>query len=203
MILAEVCRKKDSFMQILIINGHPDPESYNKALADAYREGALASGASVTQLNLFEMDFNPVLKFGYRQRTELEPDLVRAIELILQADHLVWVWPMWWYGTPALLKGFIDRTFLPGIAFEYVERSPLPKKLLKGKTAHIIMTADTPRWYDYLLMGRPAINHFKKGVLEFCGISPVKVTYIAPMRNSQEAFRQKWLEKVRRLALRQ
>jgi len=186
-------------MQILIVNGHPDPESYNKALADAYREGALTSGAAVTQLNLFEMNFDPILRFGYRQRTELEPDLAEAIRLIRQADHIVWVLPMWWYGIPALLKGFIDRTLLPGIAFEYSDHSPLPRKLLKGRTARIIMTADTPRWYDFLFMKRPAINQLKRGILEFCGIRPVKVTYIAPIRHSKEAFRKKWLANVRKL----
>jgi NAD(P)H dehydrogenase (quinone) len=85
---------------------------------------------------------------------------------------------MWWYGYPALMKGFIDRTFLPGITFQPTQGKALPKKLLKGKTARIIITADTPKWYNFLIMKSPAINQFKKGTLEFCGISPVKATYI-------------------------
>ena len=109
---------------------------------------------------------------------------------------MVWFFPMWWYGYPALMKGFIDRTFLPGVAFEAVKGKSIPKKLLKGKTARIIITSDTPKWYDSLYMQRPAINQFKKGTLEFCGIRPVKVTYIAPIKNSSLGFREKWLKKV-------
>ncbi len=182
---------------ILIINGHPDKQSFNYALSQAFEVGLDRKIWNISTLNLVDLEFNPILQHGYRQRTELEPDLIAAIEKIKAADHLVWFFPMWWYGIPALMKGFIDRTFLPGIAFEYVEGKPLPKKLFTGKTAHIVLTADTPRWYDYLFMGSPAINQFKKGTLQFCGIDPVKLTYISPIRNSTEQFRQNWLEKIK------
>jgi len=65
-----------------------------------------------------ELDFNPNLQFGYRKRTELEPDLLKAQELIKWADHLVWIYPVWWGSIPAIMKGFIDRVFLPGFAFQ-------------------------------------------------------------------------------------
>ena len=103
---------------------------------------------------------------------------------------------MWWYGYPALMKGFIDRTFLPGMTFEPIEGKVLPKKLLKGKTGRIIITADTPKWYHSLFMKSPAINQFKKGTLEFCGISPVKVTYISPIKGSNVLFKENWLQKI-------
>lgn len=137
--------------QVLIINGHPDQESFNNALVAAYQKGAEASDALVSPLNIRELDFNPNLQFGYRKRLSLEPDLLSSIEKIKAADHLVWVFPMWWYGYPALMKGFIDRTFLPGIMFEYEPGKTVLKKPLKGKTARIIMTADTPKWYDLFL----------------------------------------------------
>ena len=107
---------------------------------------------------------------------------------------------LWWYGTPALLKGFIDRTFLPNIAFKS-RSGKFPEKLLKGKTARIIITSDTPRWYDYLFMKSPAINQLKKGVLEFCGVKPVKVSSITPIKNSKNSFRQNWLQKVEQLGM--
>lgn len=181
---------------VLIINGHPDKQSYNYALSEAYKTGAQKANAAISQIKISDLNFNPNLQFGYRQRTELESDLIDAIEKIKNANHLVWVFPMWWYGYPAIMKGFIDRTFLPGITFEPIEGKPLPKKLLKGKTARVIITADAPRWYDYLFMKSPAINQFKKGTLEFCGIKPVKLTYIAPVKNSSPGWREKWLEKV-------
>ncbi|NCU04334.1 MAG: NAD(P)H-dependent oxidoreductase [Chitinophagaceae bacterium] len=182
--------------KILLINGHPDEKSFNHALADAYAEGLTKTNATFTQINIGDLQFNPNLQYGYRQRTELEPDLLNAVEQIRQADHLVWVFPMWWYGYPAIMKGFIDRVFLPGITYQPVPGKPFPKKLLKGKTAHMIVTADTPRWYDWLFMKSPTINQFKKGTLEFCGVTPVHVTFIAPVKDSSEAFRSKWLSKM-------
>lgn len=185
--------------KVLIINGHPDPLSYNQALFNAYKEGAASASAIISEINIGALQFDPNLRHGYRQRMELEPDLLDAIEKIKAADHIVWVFPMWWYGYPAIMKGFIDRTFLPGITFQPVPGKPFPKKLLKGKTGRIIITADTPAWYDYLFMHSPALNQFKKGTLQFCGINPVKVHYIAPVKDAAPSFLQKHIDKVFRL----
>lgn len=185
--------------QLLIVNGHPDKESFNYALSNAYQEAASQTNAIIESINIADLKFNPNLQFGYRKRTELEPDLLEALEKIKRADHIIWVFPMWWHGLPAILKGFIDRVFLPGITFQPIEGKALPKKLLKGKTSRVIITSDTPKWYDYLYMKSPLINQFKKGVLEFCGIRPVKITYLAPVKNSSAATRDQWLKKVRRL----
>lgn len=182
--------------QVVVINGHPDKESFNYALSEAYIKGTNETNATLTQINITDLDFNPNLKFGYRKRIELEPDLSDAIDKIKKADHIVWIFPVWWYSYPAIMKGFIDRTFLPGIAYEPIKGKPLPKKLLKGKSARLIITADAPKWYDFLIMKRPAINQLKKGTLQFCGINPVKVTYIAPIKNSNSIFREKWLKKI-------
>ena len=187
--------------KVLVINGHPDKKSFNYALSDAYLEGLEGSKADIELLNIADLDFNPNLKYGYRKISELEPDLLEAIDRIKQADHMVWILPMWWYGMPALMKGFIDRIFLPGFFFKYQKGNPFPKKLLKGKTARLIITADTVRWYDRWFMGSPLINQFKKGTLEFCGVKPVKVTYIAPIKDSSDTFRAKWLSKVQKLGM--
>ncbi|MDO6803985.1 NAD(P)H-dependent oxidoreductase [Wenyingzhuangia sp. 1_MG-2023] len=182
--------------QVLIINGHPDKESFNYALSEAYIKGSNKTNSIISQINIAELEFNPNLQFGYRKRMELESDLVLAIEKIKKADHIVWVFPMWWYGYPALMKGFIERTFLPGITYQPIEGKALPEKLLKGKSARLIITSDTPKWYDFLIMKSPTINQLKNGTLKFCGISPVKITYIASMKNSTSEFREKWLNKV-------
>lgn len=119
--------------KILIINGHPDKESLNHALAASYKEGAIQAGAEVQEIAIAELEFSPNLAFGYRKRTELEPDLLDAWDKIKWADHLVWIHPVWWGGLPAITKGFIDRLFLPGFAFQYRENSIWWDKLLKGK----------------------------------------------------------------------
>ena len=181
--------------KILLINGHPDKESFNFALAKAYVKGAESSGAHMKQLVIADLNFNPNLKNGFRMRTELEPDLLDAWEKIKWADHLVWVHPVWWGGLPAITKGFIDRLFLPGFVFKYRENSVWWDKLLAGKTAHIITTLDQPGWYYRFAFGRPSVNQLKKSTLEFCGVKPVSVTYVGPIRPSNEDQRKNWLIK--------
>ena len=187
--------------KILLINGHPNNDSFCSALAEAYKKGALSEGAIVREIIVGELNFNPNLQFGYQKRAELEPDLVEAWEKIKWADHLVWVHPVWWGGLPAITKGFIDRVFLPGFAFKYRENSVWWDKLLTGKTAHIITTLDQPGWYYWLVNGRPSVNQLKKTTLEFCGVSPVNVSYIGPIRNSKNEARKALLDKVERLGI--
>ena len=184
---------------ILIINGHPDKESFCNSLAIKYKSGAEKSNAQCDLINLIDLDFSPILKYGYRKRTDLEPDLLKVWNLIRQADHLVFVYPNWWGTYPALLKGFIDRLFLPGLTFEYQEKSPLPKKLLAGKTARLIVTTDTPNWYYSLIYRKPGHNSMKKSILGFCGIKPVKIITFGQVKNSTEIQRNTWLEKVENL----
>ncbi|TCI91374.1 NAD(P)H-dependent oxidoreductase [Tenacibaculum sp. M341] len=187
-------------MNVLIINGHPDTESYNKALADAYYEGVLTNvDVNTTLIEVGALEFNLNLKYGYRRRMELEPDLEFAIKEIKKANHIVWVLPLWWGGMPAVLKGFLDRILLPGIAFELEEGKTFQKKLFKNKTSSIILTADTPKWYYRLFLKSALLYQFKKGILEFCGIKLKKTTYIAPIRNSTLTFRENWLKKIKML----
>lgn len=182
--------------KIALINGHPNNESFNFVLAEAYKKGAINSGAEIKEIIIRDLDFNPNLQFGYKKRIDLEPDLIKAWEIIQWADHLVWVHPVWWGGLPAVTKGFIDRLFLPGLAFKYRENSVWWDKLLTGKTAHIITTLDQPSWYYRIFYGRPSIDQLRRSTLEFCGIKPVKVTYIGIIKNSKEEQRKKWIEKV-------
>ena len=137
--------------KILIINGHPDKESFCFSLAKRYKAGALSSGADCKLVNLIDLVFNPILTHGYRLVSELEPDLIKIQQEIKEADHLVFVYPTWWGTYPALLKGFIDRIFLPEFAFKYHKDSPFWDKLLKGKTARLIVTMDAPKWYYWFI----------------------------------------------------
>ena len=187
--------------KIVILNCHPNKESFSFGIAEAYKKGAIKSGAEVKEIIIRDLKFNPNLQFGFQKRTDLEPDLLEAWEKIQWADHLVWIHPVWWGGLPALAKGFIDRLFLPGFVFQYKENSVMWDKLLKSKTAHILTTLDQPGWYYRLAFGRPSVNQLKKSTLGFCGVKPVKVTYIGPVRNSKDDVRKKWLEKVEKQAM--
>ncbi|MBK7174950.1 MAG: NAD(P)H-dependent oxidoreductase [Bacteroidales bacterium] len=182
--------------KILIINGHPFKGSFSYALAEAYRKGAEQSGASVEMINLGELEFNPNLQFGYSKRMQHEPDLVNAWERIKAADHLVWVFPLWWNGFPAVMKGFIDRLFLPGMAFAYRENSIFWDKLLTNKTSRIITTMDQPVWYYKLMIRQPATWQLRKGILAYCGIRTLGISYFGSVRSSEAGQRDKWLQSV-------
>ncbi|SIT16774.1 NAD(P)H-dependent oxidoreductase [Belliella pelovolcani] len=186
---------------ILIINGHPDKESFNYALSEAYKNGADKSDAIIKVINIRELNFNPNLEFGYRRRTELEPDLIDAQAKLIWADHLVWIYPVWWSSFPAIMKGFLDRVLLPGFAFQKRQNSLFSDKLLVGKTARIICTLDQPAWYYKWVYGNPSHNALKKGTLNYIGVKKVRITSIGPVRLSNESFRLKWLRKVERLGL--
>ncbi|WP_310558415.1 NAD(P)H-dependent oxidoreductase [Flavobacterium sp.] len=188
---------------ILIINAHPDKESFCFALAESYKNGADLVGTDCKLVHLIDLKFNPILTYGYRKISELEPDLVQMQKDILWADHLVFVYPNWWATFPALLKGFIDRVFVPGFAFKYRENSSFWDKLLKGKTARLIVTMDTPSWYYWFKNRSPGHNAMKIGVLEFCGIKPVKIKVFSGIKASDEAKRKKWLEEVKKLGEKQ
>lgn len=183
--------------KILVICGHPSPTSLNHELTLSYLKGANESGFAVKELFISDLVFNPNLAFGYEKKTELEPDLQKAQEYISWADHLVFVHPVWWGGIPALFKGFLDRILLPGFAFKYKENSVWWDKLLKGKTARIITTLDQPSWYYWLMYGKPSVNQLKKSTLEFCGIKPVKVTYIGIVKNAKQEQINTWITQVK------
>lgn len=186
-------------MNILVIIGHPDPESFCSALSRAYMEGAASKSAQIRTIDLSQISFDPNLKYGYRKRTELEEVLKEAQELISWANHLVIVYPTWWGTMPAILKGFFDRVFLPGFAYQYRSDSVLWDKLLTGKTAHLIVTMDTPSWYNRLIYWQAGHLVMKRNILKFCGIKPVRVTEISPVNSSPEKLRAKWLERVKLL----
>ena len=185
--------------KILIINGHPDKESYCYAIHGAYRKGVLDSNVELKEICIRDLEFNPNLEFGYRKRTELEPDLLEAQEKIKWANHIVWIYPVWWGSYPAIMKGFIDRVFLPRFAFQKKENSVWWNKLLTQKSARIISTLDQPSWYYTWVNKNPSHTSIKKLTCDFVGIKPVKFTTIGSLRLSKNSYREKWLQKIEKL----
>ncbi|MDX5371118.1 MAG: NAD(P)H-dependent oxidoreductase [Pseudomonadaceae bacterium] len=188
--------------RILMILGTPKRDSLCHAIAEAYLRGARARGHAVRQLNLGELQFDPILREGFGQNQALEPDLLEAQRQIHWAEHLVFVYPVWWGGVPALLKGFFDRIFLPGFAFKYRNRSQLWDKLLSGRTADLLVTLDTPPWYFRWVYGAPAHRQMVRTILGFCGIKTRRLAEFAPVRPSTEEQRQSWLRKAESLGAR-
>jgi len=185
--------------KILVILGQPQRNSYNGALAQAYIEGARAAGMDVREICLGEIKFDPCATTGAPPGPALEPDLQHAQEAIRWAEHLVFVYPIWWGTIPAILKGFIERTFTFGFAVNFRKDSPLWDKLLTGRSARLIVTLNTPSFVYRWVFGRPGHTTMKRTVLGFCGVKPVRITEVGPMKNSTEEKRARWLQLAREL----
>ncbi|MBD1426192.1 NAD(P)H-dependent oxidoreductase [Sphingobacterium arenae] len=186
--------------KIVVINGHPNKESFNSAIAHSYINSALAAGSEVRYIAIGELDFNPNLRFGYRQRMELEPDLVKAMEDIQWSKHQVWVHPLWWLGMPAIMKGFFDRAFLPGITFKNNKQGS-SEGLLKGKTGRIITTAGDLCLKTYEEAYRSSgLVQLQKGILEYCGVSSIQSDFIGPLYELNEKDRKEWMQRIKDLA---
>ena len=186
--------------RVAVIVGHPAADSWCGALADSYAAAARAGGHEVRMVHLAQLDFDPSLHEGYRQIQALEPDLLAAQATVAWAEHLVIAYPIWWGSVPALLKGFLDRILLPGFAFKYRPGRAFPEQLLRGRSAQLLVSMDTPPWYFRWVYRMPGIVQLKKTTLEFCGIAPVKVAAFGPLISSSSAQRASWLVKAARLA---
>lgn len=185
--------------KILIIDGHPSEESFCRALADAYLRGAEHAQIEVVKISLRDLRFDLNLKLGYKSIQDLEPDLIAAQEKIKWCEHLVFVYPIWWGSMPALMKGFIDRCWLPGFAFKYHKDDPFWDRLLEGRSARIIVTSDAPYFYNLLFYFNAPYLVMKKTILAFCGFKPVHVTAIGSVKNLTEAKRSKVLAEIEKL----
>ncbi len=129
--------------RILLIVGSPKRKSFCHLLAECYAQGARSKDHVVRELKLGELAFDPILHEGYEQSQVLEPDLLEAQRQIHWAEHLVFVYPVWWGGLPALLQGFFDRVLQPGFAFRY--RGTQDKdweQLLGGRSADLLVCHD-------------------------------------------------------------
>ena len=188
--------------RVLVILGHPSGESFCGALTGCYVEAARTAGHDVRVLRLDSLNFDPLLRAGYRVPQPLEPDLIKAQADITWAEHLAFIYPIWWGGIPALMKGFFDRIFLPGYAFQYRTGKAFPEQLLKGRTAHLLVTMDTPPWYYRWVYRMPGLHQVRKNTLQFCGIKTLNTLMFGPLLGSSSRQRDAWLKQVEGIASR-
>ena len=185
-------------MNILVIVGHPRADSLCHALAEQYIEGATEAGARLRRLDLRELMFSRDVETRAMRRQETEPDLERARGLLRWAQHVVFVYPTRWGTMPSLLKCFLDRLLLPDFAFRYAENAIGYEGLLRGRSAHLITTMDTPPLAYRLMYRAPGHNAMRRATLNFCGIAPVRVTPFGSVSSSDAARRSQWLAQARR-----
>lgn len=187
--------------KILLLNGHPAEKSLSRYFSQHYRAAAEAAGHQVTEYHLADMVFD--VDFGvshYQDAKELEHDLQKFEQDLANADHFVLLFPIWWGGLPAKLKGLLDRALLPGKAFDpRILKMGVPTPLYTGKTGRVIMTSDTPNWILRWLYGQGIVKQVKSQILHFIGIKPAKFTHFSPAGDASEATIQTWVTQIRAL----
>lgn len=177
-LLARQAAKMAQPRHVLIINGNPDPSAgrLTDALARAYAEGTEKSGCVVNQIRIGALEF-PLL----RQSTDFlapptDPAIVAARAQILCADHLVFVYPLWLGGPPALLKAFMEQVSRAGFALTTGDGG-FPKGALKGRSARVVVTMGMPSLIYRFYYGAHGVRAFNRSILGMAGIKPIRTTY--------------------------
>jgi len=183
--------------KITVVVGNSMTDSYSEALGQAYKRGAESGGHQVTLLSLARMNFDPILRGGYRALQPLEPDLAAAHEALIGCDHMVFIFPLWCGDMPALMKGFIERVLQPDLLA--VQKSKGKWDVFKGKSAHVIMTMGMPGWFYRWYFGAHALKLFKRNVLKFMGARPVRSTVFGMIEAVGDEKRKQWLREVEAL----
>ncbi len=186
---------------ILLVVSHPNPQSFTRAVADAVHAGIIDGGGTVEVVDLHAEAFDPVLVVNaehLRRDLDKVPETARHRALLAKCSAVVFVYPVWWGGLPAMLKGFLDRVFVSGLAYTFASRpknAVLPQGLMKGKSAHFFYTLDTPWLFAKLDPGWWSLYF---SVLRYCGFSKIRRHYRHRLKTTTPEQRQAWLDEVRR-----
>lgn len=191
-------------MKIYILLGHPNSDAtLSREFADVYEREARLAGHEVRRTNMSDLQFDPTLHKGYRAIQELEPDLKKVQEDITWCNHFVFVYPLWWSSVPAVVKGMIDRMWLPRFAFSFI-KTPDGKstmgwhKLLKGRTARMIVLSKNYPIVEHFLYG-DYTGDIANSILRFSGFK-VSISKVGNSEALTDRQKQSWFSTVTRLA---
>ena len=189
-------------MRFLVIYAHPVDSSYQCALHKRVVQALAAAGHEVDDCDLYAEGFQPILtrqeRLTYYRVGENRTLVPSETERLLKCEGLVFVFPTWWYGMPAILKGYIDRVWLPGVAFELVggQTQPLLRHIVRFA---VVTTYGSPWWLNKLFLGDPNRKVFMRGIRHL--FSPrARTMWLAQygMDDISPAKRELFLEKVDR-----
>ncbi len=157
----------------LIVLAHPAETSLSRLFACDARLALEARGADVTLLDLYASGFAPSLTRQERTAYYGNPPDTSKVEegarLLSQATTLILVFPTWWFGMPAILKGWLDRVFAPGVAFDHADEfGPIKPRLTNLRRVIVVTTLGSPAWIDWLVMRRPVRRILKTAVFGLC-----------------------------------
>ena len=158
-------------MHVLMIYCHPRPDSFCAALRDAAMDGLIASGHSVELRDLYAEGFDPVLSSQQRGAYFDETESIRGVEdhvaALRRADWLLLVYPTWWFGMPAMLKGWLDRIWLPGVAFRLGGPKVMVPLLTNITRIGVVTTYGSP-WWLLWWVGWPDRRIVRRGIQPLC-----------------------------------
>ncbi|MBX9469609.1 MAG: NAD(P)H-dependent oxidoreductase [Rhizobium sp.] len=157
----------------LVVLAHPLPESFAASAARLVVETLEAKGHTVDLLDLYAEDFDPRLtaveRAAYMEPGYQPTEVAAIVERLKAADGLVLVFPQWWFNLPAIMKGFIDRIFVPGVAFEHDKAGGRIVPLMTHiRTFWVVTSTGSPWWVVHFYMGNPVRRILKRGVAAFC-----------------------------------
>jgi len=187
--------------RVAIIQGHPDPSGshFCNALADAYAAGARGEGHEVRMVDVARLDFH-LLRTQEQFRNETPCNDIRdAQETIRWADHIVFCFPLWLGSLPALLKGFLEQAFREGFAMKMRPDGRGWARLLKGKSARIVITMGMPALVYRLAFGAHGLKSMERSILSFAGIAPVRESLIGMVETRSTGYRARWLMRMQSL----
>lgn len=194
-----VQNKRSTAKNIVIIYAYPNDNGFNSAIFSTVEKN-ISSNHHVKVIDLYKDKYHPVLYFDdthKRRNLQFDEEVKGYRDIVSWATHLIFIFPIWWGGMPAILKGFIDRVFAKGFAYEY--KGIVPIGLLKNKTSWIITTHDTPSFYAKIVQHDYG-KVLKKQVLKMCGITPTKVYTMPFLRYKKEKSRKRFIQRMTREA---
>lgn len=189
-------------MRVLVVFSHPCSESYNAAVKDKVVETLDGSGHELRLIDLYQDDFQPAMsaeeRRGYHDEGSNISPVSTYVDAINWCEMLVFVYPTWWFGLPAMLKGWLDRVWLPHVTFEM----PSETSGMKPKMQHIkkiaVVTTCGATWWISKLMGEPGRKTIMRGMRALCA-PRCKTLYLAhyKMDTSTPESRARYLAKIR------
>jgi len=190
-------------MNLLLLLAHPNPSSFNHALAHTIGDVARREGCEVALRDLYEEGFDPVMPASELAKdVALPPDIERHCREVETADRIAVVHPNWWSAPPAILRGWCDRCLRAGRAYNFLpdgQGGVKPVGLLKAGAALVVNTANTPQEIEERVFGDPLHTHWLKVVFGLCGISTILRRNFAPVITSTPEQRAKWLQETQEL----
>jgi NAD(P)H dehydrogenase (quinone) len=192
-------------MKISVILAHPEPGSFNHAIADTAVTELRLNGHTIWFHDLYAEGFDPILP-GQEipSGAVIPPSVAIHCEEIAAADGIVIVHPNWWGQPPAILKGWIDRVLRPGVAYKFLEGDSgegVPSGLLKAQAALVFNTSNTPYEREKKEFGDPLESIWKKCIFELCGVKTFHREMFGVVVTSTHEQRMEWLGRVKDIVI--